>query len=122
MSWPEELRIAADRTEMSVLYPDGTRHDLPAEFLRVLTPSAERKGHGTPMVVGGKAAVKIADVRQVGRYAVRIVFDDGHDSGLYTLAYLDELGTDRERLWSQYLDDLARHGLTRDKPGVAALH
>ena len=117
--WPTRLTVAADRARLTVDYDDGTTHRMSAELLRVLTPSAERKGHGARQVIGGKAGVLIAAVDPVGRYAVRIAFDDGHDSGLYTFETLHTLGRDPDRQFAGYLDELERTGLSRDRPGSA---
>ncbi|MCF3933155.1 DUF971 domain-containing protein [Acuticoccus sp. M5D2P5] len=119
--WPTELRVNAARTELTVRYDEGEAQTLTAEFLRVQTPSAERKGHGARNVIGGKQGVTIEDVRPVGRYAVRIVFSDGHDSGLYTFDYLRELGEGRDTLWQTYLGELEAHGLDRERPGTASV-
>jgi DUF971 family protein len=95
MSWPTELRLNPDKNCLMVSFDDGARYVLSAERLRVESPSAEVRGHGgaqKPPPVTGKQAVKIARLEPVGNYAVRIVFDDGHDSGLYSWDYLAELG------------------------------
>jgi DUF971 family protein len=113
--WPIELRVKrADRT-LDVSFDDGARFSLTAEYLRVMTPSAEDRGHGAGpgRTVFGKRAIGIADVQAVGRYAVRIVFDDGHDTGLYSWDELHRLGRDRDRLWTEYLGRLEREGLSR---------
>ena len=93
MAWPLELRVNQARTALDILFDDGARATLAAETLRVQSPSAEVRGHGgrKPPPVTGKAEVKIARLEPVGNYAVRIVFDDGHDSGLYSWDYLKEL-------------------------------
>ena len=92
-SWPRELRVNPARNALSVLFDDGARAVLAAEKLRVQSPSAEVRGHGgeRPLPVTGKEDVKILRLEPVGNYAVRIVFDDGHDSGLYSWNYLKEL-------------------------------
>jgi DUF971 family protein len=94
MSWPVELRVNPERDVLTVAFDDGSRHALKAEYLRVESPSAEVRGHGggPKMVVTGKENVKIARLEPVGNYAVRIIFDDGHDSGLYSWDFLAELG------------------------------
>ena len=93
MAWPLELRVNPTRTALSILFEDGARATIAAEKLRVQSPSAEVRGHGgqKPPPVTGKADVKIARLEPVGNYAVRIVFDDGHDSGLYSWDYLKGL-------------------------------
>lgn len=115
-AWPEELRVVDGGARLVVRFDDGTRHDLPAEFLRVESPSAEVKGHGAgqEVTVGGKRHVRIFGAEPVGNYAVRLVFSDGHSTGLYSWSYLDRLGRDHDALWAAYLDRLARQGLTRD--------
>lgn len=118
--WPVELRVPADGSRLVVRYEDGTVHEIAAELLRVLTPSAERKGHGgAPLVVGGKQDVRLTALHPVGRYAVRPAFSDGHETGLYTFAFLWRLGAERAELWGAYLDDLAAAGLDRARPGSA---
>jgi DUF971 family protein len=116
MAVPEELRVSKDRKSLTISYPDGTHHVLPAEMLRVLSPSAEVQGHSPEqrVTVPGKRNVAISDIIPVGNYAVRIVFDDGHDTGIFTWAYLETLGRDREARWQAYLDELAVKGLSRD--------
>ncbi|HLC08884.1 MAG TPA: DUF971 domain-containing protein [Methyloceanibacter sp.] len=113
--WPTELKLAKDKTWLTVSYDDGRSFDFPAEYLRVMSPSAEVKGHGpeTRVTVPGKKNVRIARLDPVGNYAVRIVFDDGHDTGLYAWPYLRELGDNKESLFQGYLEELARKGLSR---------
>src|SRR6201996_4474126 len=94
MAWPTELRLNPDKNSLSVHFDDGSDYVLAAEYLRVESPSAEVRGHGgsvKPPPVTGKEHVKIARLEPVGNYAVRIVFDDGHDSGLYSWDYLKSL-------------------------------
>jgi DUF971 family protein len=96
MSWPTELKLNPDKNLLTVSFEDGARYALSAERLRVESPSAEVRGHGgagKPPPVTGKENVKIARLEPVGNYAVRIVFDDGHDSGLFSWDYLAELGS-----------------------------
>jgi DUF971 family protein len=113
--WPTEIRVDKDRHLLEVRFDDGTRFELSAELLRVLSPSAEVQGHAPSqrVTVPGKKAVAIARLEPVGNYAVRIAFDDGHDTGLYTWDYLHELGEHREARWQGYLDDMASKRLTR---------
>jgi DUF971 family protein len=96
---PVELRVRTVSRVLAVEFDDGERHELPFEYLRVNSPSAEVQGHGPgqKITVTGKEAVRISRVEPVGLYAVRLVFDDGHDSGLYTWKYLRELGRRREK-------------------------
>lgn len=88
---------------------------LPAEYLRVFSPSAEVQGHGPgePQLVGGKRDVRIKRIDPVGRYAVRLAFDDGHDTGLYTWQTLQEMGNSQQAQWSRYLERLEQHGMSR---------
>ena len=113
--WPVELRLSRAEKVLAVDFDDGQSFRLPAEYLRVMTPSAADRGHGAGpgRTVAGKRGVALIDVRPVGRYAVRLVFDDGHDSGLYTWDELYRLGRGQDRLWSEYLQRLAREGLSR---------
>jgi len=113
--WPTEIRLLTDRRSLRVSFDDGASYDLPAELLRVLSPSAEVQGHSPEQrqVVGGKIDVTIAAVDPVGNYAVRLTFSDRHDSGIFTWGYLRRLGTEREALWADYLRDLAAKGKSR---------
>lgn len=114
--WPSEIRLNADKTALTVAFDNGERFDLPAEYLRVESPSAEVRGHGPQdkVTVGGKRQVKISGVEPVGNYAVRLVFADGHDTGLYSWALLLELGRERQEKWAAYLEELVAQGLSRD--------
>jgi len=113
--WPNELRLDAPKTTLTVSFDTGERFALPAEYLRVESPSAEVQGHGPAdrKTVPGKKNVKIASLEPVGNYAVRIVFDDGHDSGLFSWSYLHELGREQNDKWDAYLERLGREGLSR---------
>jgi DUF971 family protein len=113
--WPTELRLDKDRRVLTVTFDDGGSFVLPAELLRVLSPSAEVQGHSEEqrVTVAGKSNVGILRVEPVGNYAVRIVFDDGHDTGLFVWEYLRELGEQRDARWQAYLQDLAAIGLSR---------
>ena len=113
--WPEELRLISGGTALAVAFDTGERHQLDAEYLRVESPSAEVKGHGPgqEQLVWGKRNVKIARLEPVGTYAVRIIFDDGHSTGLFTWPYLLKLGREREAVWGAYLEKLAAAGLSR---------
>lgn len=103
--WPVELRVDPAKALLTISYDDGERFGLPAEYLRVESPSAEVQGHGPGQktVVRGKEHVKIASLEPIGNYAVRIVFDDGHDTGLYSWDYLLELGREQAQRWQDYL-------------------
>jgi DUF971 family protein len=100
---------------LEVSFDDGTHFALPFEFLRVHSPSAEVQGHSPEgrVLVVDKQEVGVRAVEPVGQYAVKLSFDDGHDTGLYTWSYLHELGSQRERLWSEYLARVAQSGHTR---------
>jgi DUF971 family protein len=113
--WPTELRLRKERKTLTITYDNGARFDLPAEYLRVRSPSAEVQGHSPEqrITVAGKKDVKILEVNPVGNYAVRLVFDDTHSTGIYSWAYLLELGQNQAAGWQEYLDELARKGLTR---------
>jgi DUF971 family protein len=102
---PLEIKLRTRSRLLEVAFADGSRFELPFEYLRVHSPSAEVKGHGPgqEVLVVGKENVGIEAVEPVGQYAVKLVFDDGHDSGLYTWKYLHELGRDRESNWAKYL-------------------
>lgn len=114
-AWPTELKVDKDKRVLTVTFDDGLSFALPAELLRVLSPSAEVQGHSPEqrVTVGGKKNVGIARLEPVGNYAVRIVFDDGHDTGLFVWEYLRELGENREARWQDYLADLVAKKLTR---------
>ena len=120
-SWPTEIRLRNDRRSILIRFEDGTEYDLPAEYLRVLSPSAEVQGHAPDQrkTVPGKIDVAITAIDPVGNYAIRPTFSDGHDSGLFTWAYLRRLGEEKSDLWSAYLADLERQGLSREsrRPG-----
>ncbi|HEV7255561.1 MAG TPA: DUF971 domain-containing protein [Mesorhizobium sp.] len=117
MPAPEELRVSPTRDLLTVTMPGGERFDLAAELLRVLSPSAEVQGHSPEqrVTVGGKRHVRIVRMEPVGHYAVRIVFDDGHDTGLFTWHYLQALGREKETRWQAYLAELEAKGLSRDR-------
>ena len=118
--WPVELRLKPDKRTLEIAFDDGSRFGLSAELLRVTSPSAEVQGHSEAQrkTVGGKRNVQIISVDPVGNYAVRIGFDDLHDTGIYSWDFLRELGLDTEARMQSYLDDLAAKGLDRDKPGT----
>jgi len=114
--WPAELRLNPAKDALTVRFNNGEEYQLPAEYLRVESPSAEVQGHGPfeRQFVPGKRHVKISRLETVGNYAIRIVFDDGHDSGLFTWSYLRELGREHEDKWPAYLEGLAAKGLKRE--------
>lgn len=115
MKPPRELRVSSDRSDMIVSFPEQEPVALSAEFLRVVSPSAEVQGHSPDqrITVPGKRRVTIARVEPVGNYAVRIVFSDGHQSGIYTWVYLHELVMNKDEKWRAYLDELKEKGLSR---------
>lgn len=110
MTWPTELRLLKDKRTLRVSFDDGASYDLPAEFLRVESPSAEVQGHSPKekIIVTGKENVTITALEPVGNYAVRILFDDGHNTGLFTWDYLRDLGTGLNTIWKAYLSDRGR--------------
>ncbi|HEX3653945.1 MAG TPA: DUF971 domain-containing protein [Rhizomicrobium sp.] len=114
-AWPVELRLDKTKTTLTVSFESGERFALPAEYLRVESPSAEVQGHSPAQkqIVGGKRDVKIARLEPVGNYAVRVLFDDRHDTGLYSWDYLHELGRDQAKKWSAYLQALRTKRLER---------
>jgi DUF971 family protein len=114
--WPVEIRLKRDRKTLAIQFDDGVTHELPAELLRVLSPSAEVQGHSPEQrkTIGGKKDIAIAAVDRVGNYAVRITFDDRHDTGIYAWSYLRRLGDQRENLWTAYLAELEAKGLRRE--------
>ena len=109
--WPSEIRLNPERNMLIVAFDDGTRFELPAELLRVESPSAEVRNHGGPKtIVLGKKDVTIAAVEPVGNYAVRLSFSDGHDTGLYSWTWLHQLGAEKDRIWGEYVAAAARKG------------
>ncbi len=114
--WPTELRLTGHGSVLTVSFDGGTQFDLPAEYLRVESPSAEVQGHGPGQrkTQFGKSRVRITEILPTGNYAVRLVFDDHHSTGIFTYAYLHELGAERETRWRKYLDELKAAGLSRD--------
>lgn len=114
--WPTELRLAKDRKSLAVAFDNGEGFELPAEYLRVKSPSAEVQGHSPDerKTVPGKRDVMILEIQPVGNYAVRLVFDDMHSTGIYSWEYFAEIGRKYATYWQDYLDELAAKGLTRD--------
>jgi DUF971 family protein len=115
-SWPTELRLQKDRRVLHVAFDSGETVALDAEYLRVRSPSAEVQGHSPDerKTVAGKRDVAILEIHPVGNYAVRLVFDDLHSTGIYSWDYLLELGRNRARYWQDYLDELAGKNLSRE--------
>jgi DUF971 family protein len=120
LAWPVEIRLPKDRRSLRVAFDDGRTFDLPAELLRVTSPSAEVQGHSEAerKTVGGKRNVTIISVDPVGNYAVRLGFDDMHSTGIYSWAFLRDLGVNAGQRFQEYLDDLQAKGLDRDRPGI----
>lgn len=117
--WPTELRLTEAGRLLKVSFESGPAFDLSAEYLRVMSPSAEVQGHTAEerKTVGGKRNVAIMNVDPVGTYAVRLTFDDLHSTGIYTWEYLYELGAYHDAKWAAYVAELAQKGLDRDRPG-----
>jgi|SRR6185312_8832871 len=117
-AWPTELRLHKSRKTLTVTFSGGEKYDLAAEYLRVESPSAEVQGHSPEerKTVPGKRDVAITEVLPVGNYAVRLVFDDMHSTGIFGWDYLLELGRKYEANWRSYLDELAAKNLSRDPP------
>lgn len=113
--WPVEIRLGKDRRTLTVVFDDGVDYSLAAEYLRVLSPSAEVQGHSRDqrVTVPGKIDVSIASIEQVGNYAVRLTFSDSHSTGIFSWSYLRRLGAERETLWEEYLGELAAKGFER---------
>ena len=119
-AWPVEIRLVKDHRALHVTYDDGAAFNLSAELLRVTSPSAEVQGHSEAQrkTVGGKRNVTILSVDPVGNYAVRLGFDDMHSTGIYSWAFLHDLGLNAARRFQDYLDELQAKALDRDKPGM----
>lgn len=117
MNAPSELRVSKDRRQLTVAFAGHAPFAFSAEMLRVLSPSAEVQGHSPEqrVTVPGKKSVAIAGIEPVGNYAVRIIFDDGHDTGLFTWTYLHTLGHERDARWQAYLDELDAKGMSRER-------
>ena len=116
MKAPASIRLHRKSRVLDVAYADGTRYELSSEYLRVFSPSADVRGHtgGEPVLVPGKRKVAIERIDPVGSYAVRLVFDDGHSTGLYSWDVLEDLGANQQQYWARYLERLAEHGMSRD--------
>ena len=116
--WPLEIRCDSDNRTVEIDFDDGKTFTYPAEFLRVESPSAEVQGHSPSekQIVPGRRYVGIMEIEPVGNYAVRIKFDDMHDTGIYSWAYLREIGERQDELWQAYLENLEAKGLSREPP------
>jgi DUF971 family protein len=115
--WPTELRLAKDKRALVIAFEDGVSHTLSAEYLRVMSPSAEVQGHSPDQrkTVGGKINVMILNVIPVGNYAVRLTFDDMHSTGIFGWDYLDALGREHGDRWAGYVSELAVKGMKRER-------
>lgn len=111
---PTRIKLNKSSKTLELAYANGQQFALPAEFLRVHSPSAEVQGHGNPILQYGKINVALTQVQPAGNYALKLTFDDGHDTGLFTWAYLYQLGTEQASLWQAYLDQLSAAGRSRD--------
>jgi len=122
--WPTELRLHKDHRTLTIAFDDGASYALPAEYLRVESPSAEVQGHSPAdrQLVAGKREVRIQEIIPVGHYAVRLIFDDGHSTGIYTWETFQMLGGEQEERWKRYLQELAAKNLSRDAQGAQRHH
>ena len=114
--WPVELRLKRAEKRLDIAFDDGRQFSLPAEYLRVASPAAEVQGHGPgeKTIIAGRAHVGIIELEPVGNYAVRIKFDDLHDTGIFSWDYLYQLGVEYDKRWQAYLAALANRGLSRE--------
>ena len=114
--WPTEVRLRKDKTALAIAFDNGEAFEFPAEFLRVESPSAEVQGHGPGqrVLVPGRMHVGIMEIEPVGNYAVRLGFDDMHDTGIYSWQYLRQIGEEQAERWAAYLAGLEQQGLSRD--------
>ncbi|MCP1474016.1 DUF971 family protein [Pseudomonas sp. EB276 TE3739] len=111
---PTDIKLHKASKTLTLTYASGEEFTLPAEFLRVHSPSAEVQGHGKPILQFGKLNVGLSKLEPAGNYALKLTFDDGHDSGLFTWEYLYELGKRQNELWDDYLAELRTAGKSRD--------
>lgn len=120
-AWPLEIALRDGGRTLAVSFDDGAAFELPAEYLRVMSPSAEVQGHSRRerKTIGGKRQVAVIGADPIGSYAVRLSFDDMHSTGLFTWGYLYELGATRDQKWADYVADLEAKGLSRDRAGEA---
>lgn len=117
---PSKIKLHKASRILELRYADGRGFELPAEFLRVHSPSAEVQGHGRPVLQTGKQNVALVGIEPAGNYALKLIFDDGHDSGLYSWDYLYQLGERQAALWQDYLEQLRVAGASRD-PDVSVV-
>ena len=112
--FPTAVNLHKTSNTLGLTYGPDEAYQLPAEFLRVHSPSAEVQGHGKPILQFGKLNVRLIKLEPAGQYALKLTFDDGHDSGLFTWDYLYQLAVRQDALWADYLDELKAAGKTRD--------
>lgn len=117
---PSRIKLHKASRTLELGYADGSNYHLPAEYLRVMSPSAEVRGHGRPILQTGKLNVALTGVEPAGRYALKLTFDDGHDSGLYSWEYLYRLATEQVQRWQAYLEELHQSGASRD-PDISTI-
>lgn len=120
MNIPETIKLKKGSNLLEVSYR-GKAYQLPAEYLRVFSPSAEVQGHGNPILQFGKKNVKLIKIEPAGQYALKLTFDDGHDTGLYSWDYLYKLATEQQILWNEYIDKLNEQAKSRD-PAESVVH
>ena len=115
-SWPTEIKVKTEAKILQITFKNGVSYSLGAELLRVESPSAEVQGHGKDQkqLVSGRRHVGFLEIEPVGNYAIRIRFDDTHDTGIYSWEYLQHLGRNKEEIWDTYLANIAKAGLSRD--------
>jgi DUF971 family protein len=115
-AWPTDIKVRRAEKTLDIVFNDGTAFSLPAEYLRVESPSAEVQGHGPgqKVLVAGRRHVSIADVEAIGNYAIRIIFDDLHDTGIFSWRYLYQLGAEHDVRWPEFVSALDAAGLNRD--------
>lgn len=118
--WPTEIRLDRTKRYLSVAFDDGSSSAFTAEFLRVFSPSAEVQGHSPAQrrLIVAKEEVRITAIEPIGNYAVKLIFDDGHATGIFTWDYFRKLAADHDGLWAGYLKELVDKGFSR-RPGVA---
>ncbi|MBB3770072.1 MULTISPECIES: gamma-butyrobetaine hydroxylase-like domain-containing protein [Ancylobacter] len=123
-AWPTEIRVHKDHRALTIAFEDGASFTLPAEYLRIESPSAEVQGHSAAdrQLVAGKREVRLQELIPVGNYALRLVFDDGHSTGIYTWDTFHELGREQDARWTRYLQELASKNLSRDEAGTVRRH
>lgn len=111
---PTDIKLHTESKELELVYANGESYRLSYEFLRVLSPSAEVRGHGKPVLQTGKKFVTVRNIEPVGNYAIKLTFDDGHNTGIYSWDYLYSLCQNRDRLWQEYLQQLEQAGAKRE--------